>query len=163
MTGNHFIIKTDQKSLKWLMEQKISTPFQQFWLSKLLGYDYEIQYKKGVDNVVANALSRVQGAEILCLVITVISSDLEDLIKESYNLDPTLATMLSQLQQKVHIPHYILQNGLIKKHNRVVVGPDLVLRNKILHRHHATAESGHSGRDITLKKDKTYFYLEGSI
>lgn len=38
-----FVIKTDQKSLKWLLENKISTPFQQFWLSKLMGYSYEIQ------------------------------------------------------------------------------------------------------------------------
>ncbi|XP_021848493.1 uncharacterized protein [Spinacia oleracea] len=32
LLGSHFLIKTDQKSLKWLLQQKISTPFQQFWL-----------------------------------------------------------------------------------------------------------------------------------
>lgn len=42
LSGAHFIIKTDQKSLKWLLKQKISTPFQQFWLSKLMGFDYDI-------------------------------------------------------------------------------------------------------------------------
>lgn len=47
LSNGHFIIKTDQKSLKWLLQQKISTPFQHFWLSKLLGFDYEIQYKSG--------------------------------------------------------------------------------------------------------------------
>ena len=47
LCGNHFIIKTDQKSLKWLLQQRISTPFQYFWLSKLMGFDYEIQYKGG--------------------------------------------------------------------------------------------------------------------
>lgn len=36
LIAGHFIIKTDQKSLKWLLQQKISTPFQQFWLSKLM-------------------------------------------------------------------------------------------------------------------------------
>ena len=30
LLGSHFIIKTDQKSLKWLLHQKVSTPFQQF-------------------------------------------------------------------------------------------------------------------------------------
>ena len=30
LLGHHFIIKTDQKSLKWLLQPKISTPFQQF-------------------------------------------------------------------------------------------------------------------------------------
>ena len=65
LSGAHFIIKSDQKSLKWLLQQRISTPFQQFWLSKLMGFDYEIQYKGGVDNKVADALSRVQGSDIL--------------------------------------------------------------------------------------------------
>lgn len=42
----HFVIHTDQKSLKWLLQQKISTPFQHFCLSKLMGFDYEIRYIK---------------------------------------------------------------------------------------------------------------------
>lgn len=40
------------------MEQKLTTLVQQKWLSKMLGFDYVIQYKKGKDNVVADALSR---------------------------------------------------------------------------------------------------------
>lgn len=56
--GDHFIIKVDQKSLKWLLQLKISIPFQQFWSSKLMGFYYEIQYKAGKENVVADALSR---------------------------------------------------------------------------------------------------------
>ena len=44
LLGRHFIIKTDHFSLKYLMEQKISTSFQGKWLPKLLGYDYEICY-----------------------------------------------------------------------------------------------------------------------
>ncbi|KAK9058002.1 hypothetical protein SSX86_022842 [Deinandra increscens subsp. villosa] len=42
----HFIIRTDQKSLKHLMAQKISTPLQHVWLSKLMPYDFEIVYKQ---------------------------------------------------------------------------------------------------------------------
>jgi len=41
----------------------IQTPEQQFYLSKLSGYHYEIQYRPGKFNVVADALSRSQGAE----------------------------------------------------------------------------------------------------
>lgn len=41
-----FLIKTNHKSLKHLLTQKITTPLQQTWVSKLMGYDYDICYKK---------------------------------------------------------------------------------------------------------------------
>jgi hypothetical protein len=40
------------------LDQRISFPEQQKWVTKLFGYDYEIIYKKGKDNVVAYALSQ---------------------------------------------------------------------------------------------------------
>ena len=43
LIGRTFVIKIDQKSLKHLLEKKFSTPFQQFRLSKLMEFDYEIQ------------------------------------------------------------------------------------------------------------------------
>jgi hypothetical protein len=58
LLGQHFQIKTDHQSLKYFLEQRISSPEQQKWVTKLFGYDYEIIYNKGKDNVVANALSQ---------------------------------------------------------------------------------------------------------
>ncbi|GJV57426.1 transposon ty3-G gag-pol polyprotein, partial [Tanacetum coccineum] len=46
-------------SLKYLLEQRLTTPAQARWLPKLLGYDYTIEYKKGVSNRGADALSRI--------------------------------------------------------------------------------------------------------
>jgi hypothetical protein len=39
------------------MEQHISSLEKKKWVTNLFGYDYEIIYKKGKDNVVADALS----------------------------------------------------------------------------------------------------------
>jgi hypothetical protein len=47
LLGQRFQIKTDHQSLKYFLEQHISTPEQQKWVTKLFGYDYEIIYKKG--------------------------------------------------------------------------------------------------------------------
>jgi hypothetical protein len=57
LLGKRFQIKTYNQSLKYFLEQHISSPEQQKWVTKLLGYEYEIIYKKGKDNVVAYALS----------------------------------------------------------------------------------------------------------
>lgn len=59
LQGHHFVIKTDHQSLKYLLEQRLSTLLQQKWLAKLMGLDYEISYKKGAENTVADALSRL--------------------------------------------------------------------------------------------------------
>jgi len=59
LLGRKFLIHIDQWRLRKLMTQIIQTPKQQYYLSKLLGYNYEIIYKAGANNYVADALSRV--------------------------------------------------------------------------------------------------------
>nr|GEU83783.1 hypothetical protein [Tanacetum cinerariifolium] len=59
LLDRYFKIRTGHFSLKYLLNQKLTTPFQFKWLPKILGYDYEIVYKKGSENVVADALSRM--------------------------------------------------------------------------------------------------------
>ena len=83
----HFIIKTDQRSLKYLLEQRLNTPIQQQWLPKLLEFDYEIQYKHGKENLVADALSRVEGSEVLHMAMSVVECDLLKVIQEGYEKD----------------------------------------------------------------------------
>lgn len=59
LLGHPFVIITDHKSLKELMSQVIQIPEQQTYLSKLLGYDYSIQYWPGSGNVTTDALSHI--------------------------------------------------------------------------------------------------------
>lgn len=60
LVSQSFVVRTDQQSLKFLLEQKVGTPLQHKWITKLLGYDFKVEYKKWVDNRVADALSRME-------------------------------------------------------------------------------------------------------
>nr|GFC23721.1 putative reverse transcriptase domain-containing protein [Tanacetum cinerariifolium] len=49
---------TDHKSLKHILDQKDMNMIQHRWLELLSDYDYKIRYHLGMENVVADALSR---------------------------------------------------------------------------------------------------------
>lgn len=99
--GQSFVVRKDQQSLKFLLEQKVGTSFQQRWLTKLLGYDFVVEYKKGVENRVADALSRREFVEeeiSLSLLSIPTLSWLDDL-KAQYSVDAKLQLM-EQWQKK---------------------------------------------------------------
>lgn len=52
------IVRTYHKSLRHLLEQKIITPAQQSWITKLLGYKFVMEYKTRHINQATDALSR---------------------------------------------------------------------------------------------------------
>lgn len=55
--GCHCKFRTEQKSLKFLMEQRVVGFEQQKWLVKLMGYDFMIVYHPECKNKVVDALS----------------------------------------------------------------------------------------------------------
>ena len=57
----HFIVKIDQKALKFLLKQQLVATEYQHWLPKLMGFNFKIQYRSGLENKVAEALSRIPG------------------------------------------------------------------------------------------------------
>jgi hypothetical protein len=48
----------DQYSLKFLLDQHLSTVSQHQWISKLFGFDFTVEYRPGRLNMVTDALSR---------------------------------------------------------------------------------------------------------
>lgn len=68
LIGQKFRIYTYQQPLKHLLEQRIVTLEQQKFIAKLLGFEFEIHYRLGKENVVADALSRRTEGPILTVV-----------------------------------------------------------------------------------------------
>ncbi|GJY13790.1 putative mitochondrial protein [Tanacetum coccineum] len=76
LLDRHLKIKTNHFSLKYLLEQRITTPSQMKWLPKIMRFDYEIQYKQGSENKAADALSRIPTSpQLLTLSLFTISSN----------------------------------------------------------------------------------------
>ena len=73
--------------MKYLLEQRITIPLQQKWLTKLMGLSYEIHYRKGKENVVANALSRRSGEDLECTAITNVVPEWVKEVIENYEGD----------------------------------------------------------------------------
>jgi hypothetical protein len=50
-------VRTDHYSLKFLLDQRLSTVPQHQWISKLFGFDFTVEYRIGRLNTVIDALS----------------------------------------------------------------------------------------------------------
>jgi hypothetical protein len=138
LLGQSFVVKTDQQSLKFLLEQKVGTPFQQKWLTKLLGYDFSVEYKKGVDNKVVDALSRredndVSDVKVSLFLLSIPRAVWVEELKAEYASDQELQTLLNQWQNhKLDTAKYSCRDGLLLYKNRILLGQSPQLKNKVL-------------------------------
>lgn len=71
---HHFIIRTDQESLKHLTHQVIQSPKQEAHLPKLLGYDYVIECQPGRSNAAADSLSKTTHMAFITVHSTLMES-----------------------------------------------------------------------------------------
>ena len=154
-----FIIRTDHRSLLFLMDQRVTTKMQQKALLKLMDLKFIIQYKKGVSNSAADALSRVPHCEVSSLnsLSTCTPTWLEKL-QEGYSDDPETQQLLVELSiSPDNGKGYSLQNGIIRFHGRIWVGNNALAQNHIMQALHSSAIGGHSGIQATYHRIKTLF------
>lgn len=150
LLGREFIIRCDQRSLKDLLQQVVQTPDQHFYVRKLMGYKFSIEYKKGSTNKAADALSRreendepassaepgVQAggadpaaarilplpeeAALLAAVAQPIPKVMESLRAETGTL-PDMQALVAQISAGAAPAHLAYVDGLVYFHRRVLV------------------------------------------
>ncbi|KAJ3685218.1 hypothetical protein LUZ61_014382 [Rhynchospora tenuis] len=116
LVGGPFVIKTDQISLKYLLEQRIHHTMQHKGLCKLLGLDYTIEYKRGVENVVADALSRrdegLLASDSELIIVSELVPEWVNELKQSYEGDEWVQSLKEKLERgELDTNHYTQHQG----------------------------------------------------
>ncbi|KAA0041543.1 Transposon Tf2-6 polyprotein [Cucumis melo var. makuwa] len=97
LLGQKFTIISDQKALKFLLEQREVQPQFQKWLTKLLGYDFEILYQPGLQNKAADALSKLEQTAELNAMTTLGIIDIE-VVEKEVEKDGELQEIIKKLE-----------------------------------------------------------------
>ncbi|KAA0054180.1 transposon Tf2-1 polyprotein isoform X1 [Cucumis melo var. makuwa] len=142
--GRKFVVKTDQKSLKFLLEQRVIQPQYQKWIAELLGYSFEVVYKLGLENKAADALSGVPSSVYLNQLTAPTLIDLK-IIKEEVEKDEQFKEILMKLQSGEEVQNYALQQEMLQYKGRLIIANKTTLIPAILHTYHNSVFGGHSG------------------
>jgi hypothetical protein len=155
------IIRTDQQSLKIIQEQKLTEGVQHKLLIKLLGYNYTVEYKKGKENTVADALSRVKYHLSALFSSAVLPAWIAEVVA-SYDTDERCKKLLTELaiDAAAH-EHYTLNRGILRYKGKVVIGDNMELKKKLLSAFHTSEMGGHSGERATFHRLQLVFFWPG--
>jgi hypothetical protein len=148
-----FLIRTDHKSLSHLTDQRLHTDWQQKVLTKLMGLQYKILYKKGILNAAADALSRKPPDSSQLMTVTTVQPTWLAEVQTSYDEDAHAQNLLQKLAiAPLADEHYTLDHGILRYQGRIWVGKDEQLQTRIISAFHDSPQGGHSGFPVTYRR-----------
>ncbi|XP_071678585.1 uncharacterized protein [Lolium perenne] len=164
--GRTFRVRMDHYSLKFLLDQRLSTVPQHQWISKLFGFDFIVEYRPGRLNTVADALSR-RDVDDTADVPTVgaalcIHSGPSFAFIDEVRRATAAAAVAQQLRQRLAdgelAAPWRLDEGLLLHGCRIFVPNHGDLRHQALSLAHS---AGHEGVQKTLHRLRPDFYIPG--
>jgi len=166
LEGNKFTVITDHASLEFIRTQTNLSRRQARWLELLQSMTFDVKYRPGKTNIVADALSR----RIHLSNVNVISTQLTDpkFLEQEYLKDNYFAPLFEVFKGNqsddpksiARIKHFELRNNIIylKEGNRMAIPSNKQLRTLILQEHHDINTAGHLGIDKTYESISRSFY-----
>ena len=164
LLGTHFTVYTDHRTLECFQGQRDLSRRQARWQEFLADYDFSIEYVRGGENTVADALSRMpeeggrgegeERSKIFAAVLK-ISTDpkISEDIRVGYNSDAFCQQILKNLES---FPTVKVEDGLIYIGSRLVVPRVGTLREDLFRMAHDTL--GHFGADKSYATLRSAYY-----
>jgi hypothetical protein len=154
--GRRFVVHTDHRSLRFILDQRLTTIPQHQWVSKLLGFDFVVEYKPGAQNVVADALSRRDKLSGELLSLSAPQFALFDDIRQEINGDAALSQLRDAIRGGAKGDQWSVVDGLILFKGRVYVAASSSSCHAILELVHG---AGHEGVHKTLHRLRADFHF----
>lgn len=158
--GVKFIVETDHKSLKYLQTQPTLTARQARWSELICEYDFEVKYKEGKDNVVADAFSRRADyepkKEVNSMSTIEGGKELEQMIVSSYPSDPSCKSILQGKHKDSK--NITIKNNIIYYKKKMYIPNNKQIKTQIVQEHHDTNVSGHLGVHKTIELVQRHYY-----
>ena len=153
---------TDNKGLKYLLDQPNLNARQARWLYFLSEYDFEIQHIKGKENKVADALSKNAKLNFIASISTYktcLEEQLEAGIEQDENYQKLQAKVKENLTESLSTGYSLNEKGLLLYKDRLYVPNVPTIKLLILNEVHKTPYSWHSSyqKTITMLR-KDYFW-----
>lgn len=159
--GKRFTVYTDHSAIKWFLSLSNPTGRLARWGVRLSVFDFEVKHRRGVDNVIPDALSR---AVPVCAITTsnFVSQTNDSWYKNLFN---------GVLNCPQNFPNFNIKNNILyrlskNKHEltsefswKEVV--PMELRNQVLTENHSEPTSGHLGVFKTYRRLALRYYWPG--
>jgi hypothetical protein len=158
--GREFTVRTDHFNLKYLLDQRLSTIPQHQWASKLLGFDFKVEYKFGSTNIVADTLSRCDTADAgELMALSLPTSALLDELRAELVGDPELRSLRDEVMVGGHGEQWRVVDRLITVRGKLYV---LASSPSVPHILESVHGIGHEGAEKTLHRLRADFHLPGA-
>jgi hypothetical protein len=119
--GRSFTVRTDHRSLKYILDQRLITIPQHQWVIKLFGYDLDVIYNPGNQNGAADALSRRDEETMTLHALSTARFDVFDVLCQELATDSYAKKLQGQLEAGTDAQGWSSVDGLLLFHGKVLL------------------------------------------
>ncbi|MCO5550638.1 hypothetical protein L7F22_004127 [Adiantum nelumboides] len=164
LLGANSIVRTDHQSLTYIFTQPVMNPRQGRWVEFLANFHMVIQYVPGLQNAVADALSRMPKATNFA--ISDVQMEIPTCFKNEYLTDKDFGDAFRALKSLNPTPaemnmfaSYTVIDELLYYLDRICVPNNGALRKILIQEHHEVPFAAHPGINKTYRLlSATYFW-----